>query len=213
MKAKKVLTLALAALMIFSMTACVKKNNTAQTSDSPGMEVTADPSTPEGTVKIVLDAFKDKDNKKLNEYVNVSLGSEFGPLSGLTSSDNELLTDTQDPESQELLTNLTEDFSYKILDSQTNGSEATVKVQVTNRDLSQVINKLIGEDPSEDRFLNLVREAKGKTVTNELELPVVKEKDKWMVNLDTSAVNAIFGNIMNADIMNAIKDSLKNQQN
>lgn len=213
MKAKKVLTLALAALMIFSMTACAKKNNTAQTSDSPGMEVTADPSTPEGTVKIVLDAFKDKDNKKLNEYVNVSLGSEFGPLSGLTSSDNELLTDTQDPESQELLTNLTEDFSYKILDSQTNGSEATVKVQVTNRDLSQVINKLIGEDPSEDRFLNLVREAKGKTVTNELELPVVKEKDKWMVNLDTSAVNAIFGNIMNADIMNAIKDSLKNQQN
>ena len=213
MKAKKVLTLALAALMIFSMTACVKKNNTAQTSDSPGMEVTADPSTPEGTVKIVLDAFKDKDNKKLNEYVNVSLGSEFGPLSGLTSSDNELLTDTQDPESQELLTNLTEDFSYKILDSQTNGSEATVKVQVTNRDLSQVINKLIGEDPSEDRFLNLVREAKGKTVTNELELPVVKEKDQWMVNLDTSAVNAIFGNIMSADIMNAIKDSLKNQQN
>lgn len=213
MKAKKVLTLALAALMIFSMTACAKKNNTAQTSDSPGMEVTADPSTPEGTVKIVLDAFKDKDNKKLNEYVNVSLGSEFGPLSGLTSSDNELLTDTQDPESQELLTNLTEDFSYKILDSQTNGSEATVKVQVTNRDLSQVINKLIGEDPSEDRFLNLVREAKGKTVTNELELPVVKEKDKWMVNLDTSAVNAIFGNIMSADIMNAIKDSLKNQQN
>lgn len=213
MKAKKVLTLALAALMIFSMTACAKKNNTAQTSDSPGMEVTADPSTPEGTVKIVLDAFKDKDNKKLNEYVNVSLGSEFGPLSGLTSSDNELLTDTQDPESQELLTNLTEDFSYKILDSQTNGSEATVKVQVTNRDLSQVINKLIGEDPSEDRFLNLVREAKGKTVTNELELPVVKEKDKWMVNLDTSAVNAIFGNIMSADIMNVIKDSLKNQQN
>lgn len=213
MKAKKVLTLALAALVIFSMTACAKKNNTAQASDSPGMEVTADPSTPEGTVKIVLDAFKDKDNKKLNEYVNVSLGSEFGPLSGLTSSDNELLTDTQDPESQELLTNLTEDFSYKILDSQTNGSEATVKVQVTNRDLSQVINKLIGEDPSEDRFLNLVREAKGKTVTNELELPVVKEKDKWMVNLDTSAVNAIFGNIMSADIMNAIKDSLKNQQN
>ncbi|WP_195267718.1 hypothetical protein [Eubacterium sp. 1001713B170207_170306_E7] len=213
MKAKRILTFAIAALMVFSLTACAKKNAPAQTGDTPGMEVTADPSTPEGTVKIVFDAFKDKDAKTLNENIKISLGGEFGALSGLTSNDNQLLTDAQDPESQELLTNLTEDFSYKILESQTNGDQATVKVQVTNRDLSQVINKLIGEDPSEDRFLNLVKEAKGKTVTNELDLPVVKENGKWMVNMDTGAVNAVFGNIMSADIMNAIKDSLKSQQN
>ncbi|WP_417089454.1 hypothetical protein [Eubacterium maltosivorans] len=213
MKAKRILTLAIAAFMVFSLTACVKKNNTTQPNDAAGMEVTADPSTPEGTVKIVFDAFKDKDAKTLNENVKISLSSEFGALSGLTSNDNQLLTDAQDPESQALLTNLTEDFSYKILDSQTKGDEATVKVQVTNRDLSQIINKLIGEEPSEDRFLNLVKEAKGKTTTTELELPVVKENGKWMVNLDTNAVNAVFGNIMSADIMNAIKDSLKNQQN
>ncbi len=213
MKAKRILTLAIAALMVFSLTACVKRNNTTQPGDTAGMEVTADPSTPEGTVKIVFDALKDKDAKTLNENVKISLGSEFGALSGLTSNDNQLLTDAQDPESQELLTSLTEDFSYKILDSQTNGDEATVKVQVTNRDLSQVINKLIGEEPSEDRFLNLVKEAKGKTNTTELELPVVKENGKWIVKLDTNAVNAVFGNIMSADILNAIKDSLKNQQN
>ena len=58
MKAKRILTLALAALMVFSLTACVKKNNTTQPGDTAGMEVTADPSTPEGTVKIVFDAFK-----------------------------------------------------------------------------------------------------------------------------------------------------------
>ena len=86
-------------------------------------------------------------------------------------------------------------------------------MRVTNRDLSQIINKLIGEEPSEDRFLNLVKEAKGKTTTTELELPVVNKNGKWTVNLDTNAVNAVFGNIMSADILNAIKDSLKNQQN
>lgn len=213
MTVKKIVTLCLIALLVFSLTACGSNKEAAKEGSSASVtDVASDPTNPEGTVKIVFDAFKKKDVDTFDQYVKISIAGN----SGLFWSDNknELLTKSQDPEAVAIMSGFTEDFSYKILESKTNGNEATVKVQITNRDLSKVVNGLVaaGDTQGSDEavLIQLINDAKGKTVTSEVELPVTKSGDKWTVTLDTGAMNAILGKIMSADWTSLIKDAAKN---
>lgn len=210
---KRIISIGLVLLLSLSVTACSSKNEGSNSGTNSSItNVVADPTKPEGTVKIVFDAFKKKDLDTLNQYAKVNIAGKSGSINSLLSSENnKLLMGSNDPEAVALMNGFTEDFSYKILESKTDGNEATVKVQVTNRDLSKVVNGLVaaGDTQSSDETLlvQLIDDAKGKTVTTEIKLPVSKNGDKWIVNLDTSAVNAIFGKIMSADWTSLIKDA------
>lgn len=173
MKKNKLIIILLAILML---TACSNSTN-----DS-GVK---------GVVETFFSSFKSSDYEKAEE---VSDGGEDFPV--------------EDSE-KELYTKMLKNLSWEIGEATENGNEATVKVVVKNKQIpmafqnalaiayNEKINKELSDDETSKIFIDSLPQAieEAEDISQEIEVKLIKEDDKWILQRDLTLMTSLFGNV------------------
>lgn len=149
-------------------------------------------STPKKTVEGMLDSLKTGDFKNAEEFVN------FNELMNLSeASDNE----TMNEEAQKLFFDR---LNWKVTNVTENGENATVEVEVTNKDFKVVIGnymqkalkaafsgQTVGEQDFENYLLEELKNEQVQTATQTKTIQTTKKDGKWMVVVNEDLVNLL----------------------
>lgn len=178
---KKILSFILIAAMIITMTACGSKGE-----------------TPEQAVKGALDAIKKADKAQASKYIDYDTLMQSGE-------------ENNDAESEEMVKLIFTNLSYNIISSSVNEDKATVKVEITNTDVSKVFEEFMPEMvtlafsglneeqmnvKSMEIFKELIGREGNQTVTDTIDIALEKKDNTWKVNLDDDAIDAILGGML-----------------
>jgi len=124
-------------------------------------------------------------------------------------------------ESEELLKQFFAKLDYKIVSSNVEENIATVKTEITNIDLKNVIGEYVkramaivfenafkpeGEQLTEEaiqeqgiQILNdILKESQDKTVTNTVDIKLTKNEDGWKITMDETLQSALTGGLTDA---------------
>lgn len=185
-------------IFVFTLTSCTNlqtQSETPQTEtqqEGSGQEIL----TPSETVIAAFDALKRADTKTFNSLIQHTAGENN------THVENKLLDDSLDSEGQDFVEAIMENFSYEVGKEDIQGNTATVQVDLTNSDLSNVMGELISramqeQQETEDSKLNeIIREASGgESVTEQVDLSLEKKDGVWKIILDDADMNAICGGL------------------
>lgn len=159
--------------------------------------------------KVTEDAIKacqSGDQTKIQEYWGTNSSDSVG------TEDN--------PQAQEMAKIISKYLTYKITGSEENKNDgtATVSVEFTNINMSEVFASYIGElfsvaleyafmpedqQPSEeemnqiymDKFMEIVEENKDNTVTNAVDISLTLVNDEWEIDATEETLDAILGGL------------------
>ncbi|WP_462378407.1 nuclear transport factor 2 family protein [Emergencia timonensis] len=129
-------------------------------------------------------------------------------------------TSEEDVQAQEMVKLLSQDLTYKIIDSEENedSGTATVSVEFTNINMSEVFSIFMGEmfsaafgyaflpedqQPSDeemnqmymDKFAEVVEENKDNIVTTEVDIPLTLVDNEWKINATEDVIDAMLGGL------------------
>lgn len=129
-------------------------------------------------------------------------------------------TSEEDAQSQEMAELLSKDLTYKITGSEENedSGTATVSVEFTNINMSEVFSTYMGEmisvafeyaflpedqQPSDeemnqmymDKFAEVVEENKDNIVTTEVDIPLTLVDNEWKINATEDVMDAMLGGL------------------
>ena len=183
MKTKSI-RLLLPVLLSLLLSACGKSSSAV----SQTMAAASD-ATPKQTVETALDALKRADTNVYNsliQYVEEKDGA-------VVYKDNKIFGDKLDQEEKEFVTSIFEDFSYKIGDVKENGDTATVPIQITNRDLSNVWKDILRYRDADNPMTEAVKNSDHKLVTVNTEITLKKTNGAWMVQMNHTLINSLCG--------------------
>lgn len=187
---KKIITIILSITLLFSLSACRSKNETA-----------------EEAMNSALTAVKNLDVITANKYFDFKdIIDRDLPV--------DLDVDIKDlnKEHLEIAKLLVKNFDFEVLESKEEKDKATVKVDLTNVDmldlLSQYIQYSIGlaftekdqeviDEKLQVKMLEILDAEDIKLASQEVNISLNKIDGKWKINLDKSAVNAILGGLIN----------------
>jgi len=154
---------------------------------------------PQKTVEKTLNAIKAADSKKASAYI------DYNKLVKITTE--RLGTSHSTDKIKLIFANL----QYKVISSSTKGNSATVKVKITNTDMSAVMANLYqeaikvamssdGKDAKEKKmfetYQNLMDHYSKSTVDNTVSIQLLKLKGKWQIQSDDALTNAILGGLI-----------------
>lgn len=163
--------------------------------------------SPETAVTNYLNACKSMDRETIAKYTD-------GYAEDASDSAETAVDDLGEEAAKMLMDGLT----YEILSSEENDGTATVKVSITNMDMSAVMSdaitqmfSLIFSDITEEEmdektteiFLSAMENNKDTTVTKEIDISLTKGEDIWLITPSDDLVDAITGGILSfADSFN-----------
>ena len=118
-----------------------------------------------------------------------------------STSTSEILNENLNQETQKLLF---EKLSWKVLKVTENGNEATVEIEVTNKDFKTILGNVmqkalkaafsggeLTEEASENYLLEELKNSEVQTATVTKTINLVKQDKKWKVIIDNEFVNAV----------------------
>ncbi len=165
--------------------------------------------TPDQAVTNALKAVKTLDKENIEKYLS------YDQLTNYTEDEENAL------ESEELLKQFFAKLDYKIVSSNVEENIATVKTEITNIDLKNVIGEYVkramaivfenafkpeGEQLTEEaiqeqgiQILNdILKESQDKTVTNTVDIKLTKNEDGWKITMDETLQSALTGGLTDA---------------
>lgn len=163
--------------------------------------------TPEQAVSNALNAVKTANKDEASKYFDYN-----------TLVKNAENGTTLDAESEEMVKLFFRDLSYQVESSSVNGDEATVKTEITNTDMSLVLKNMIAQalplafsdisdeemkDKTEQIFVDLLNSKDNKTVTNTVDIKLVKKDGQWKINFDEKFGDALLGGMLS--LVNSMK--------
>ena len=155
--------------------------------------------TPAQAVEKTLEAIKTSDVKTFNQYV---------------SGDSSLFADSESWGTGEwdLMHVMYQNLSYKVQETKVEGGTATVSCEITNTDFSKIIMNAMGEivsatlagemDDADEaavaqKMLDSMKQAADsgevETVTETVDITLVKDGSNWKVKIDDALLNALGG--------------------
>lgn len=161
--------------------------------------------TPEQAVTNALNAVKNLDKETAQKY--------FAYEDLMSNSENELLED------QEILKLFVKNFNFKVLSSSIEGDTATVKTEITNMDMKQILGEYMKQamglafgnafsgDPLSDEemdkqaeqiLMDLLKKEDNKLVTSTVDIKLTKTETSWKLDMDDAAQDAITGGLKSA---------------
>lgn len=152
--------------------------------------------SPKGTVEAAFDALTSLDTREFNEYIKY----EDTVRNGIMFKNNVLFGDNIDGESKDYMEIIVSKLSYKILHSEEKENTATVKVQITNLDLSD-IDKRIEEEAlkenskNEDNLFTSLIRSTDKMKKYDVTLSLEKSDEGWKINMTKEFARAIYGDM------------------
>jgi hypothetical protein len=186
---KKIMSILLVLLLVFGLTAC-------------GGE------SPEQAVSNALSAVKEMNMKTASKYLDYNKLMNEGESS--EESDN--------VNSDVMMKLILKKFDYKVISSSTDANSATVKVEITNTDMSKIIADFFPEmfglafsglskEQLDDKYLeiftNLMNRPDNKIITKTVEIKLTKNDKSWEVGMSDELADAIYGGMLTAaDNMN-----------
>ncbi|MDL2234058.1 DUF5105 domain-containing protein [Ruminococcaceae bacterium OttesenSCG-928-L11] len=198
MSAGKLVTILICFSLLFTFTSCTNQHTQPESLQAANQQQSDSEEilTPSKTVITAFDALKNADTKTFNQFIQHTAGKDN------THVENKLLDDSLDSEGQEFVKAVMENFSYDIGEETIQGDTATVQVDFTNSDLSNVMGELISramqeQQETEDGKLNgiIIEASGGESVTESVELSLVKKGGIWKITLDDADMNAICGGL------------------
>lgn len=206
---KKCICLLLAAALALSTAACglslpeKKPEPKTESVSTPSMVLVSDLS-PQETVDKAFGAMLKLDGKTFGQYIQ----NDGKTDKGIVYKDNKLFGDNEDDHGKELIKSIVSKFSYKVISSSEQGDSATVKVQITNRDLSGVLKQLITAgvkgNVDESTLVELINKT-DKTKQFDVDIKLKYQDDQWKIDMTQDLLNAIAGgfvpglNLLNYD--------------
>lgn len=194
---KKSVCLLIAAVFVFSTAACglnlpeKKPDTKTETSGTPSMVLVSGLS-PKETVDKAFDAMIKLDGKTFEQYIQ----NDGKTDKGIVYKDNKLFGGNMDDNDKELVKSLVSKFSYKVISSNEQGDRATVKVQITNRDLSGIFQQIIIEGTKEDfddgKLVDLINKT-DKTKQFDVDIKLKIQDNQWKIGMTEDLVNALMG--------------------
>lgn len=166
--------------------------------------------SPEQAVKNTLDAIKAGDVEKASKYVDYDK-LQITDKSALNAEDKE--------KSEEMAKMIFKNIKYKVLESSEDGNTATVKAEITNLDMGNVMTDFVSQllplafsglskeqmnEKSEEVFVSLISK-ESKTVTKTVELNLSKKDDNWKIESSDEFSDAVLGGLITYS--NNMKDS------
>ncbi len=164
--------------------------------------------SPERAVENALNAIKNLDTETMEKY--------FGEEELFEGDGEDATDDILEAEEVEKL--LVEKLSFKILSSEKDGDNATVKVEITNIDMQSVFARYMEElfsmameevflelesDDYEEIeeeevlqiFMDILSDEENKMTTSKVELKLSKTGGSWEIAADEALIDAIYGGI------------------
>lgn len=180
---RKILLLLTSVMMVLGMAACGGGGGGEEQSTN----------TPEAAVAGYLDAFKAVDQAKLNEYV--------------TEDDMMYSEDTEDvSEAQVVFGNIS--YEIKSVNAEEGSTTATVTTDVTNVDMTAVMQSMMTaamtesgdiEAMDEEKSMEMLKQAiednKDNTITKTVDIELTQVEDKWKVKSTDELLTALSGGI------------------
>lgn len=180
---RKILLLLTSVMMVLGMAACGGGGGGEEQSTN----------TPEAAVAGYLDAFKAVDQAKLNEYV--------------TEDDMMYSEDTEDvSEAQVVFGNIS--YEIKSVNAEEGSTTATVTTDVTNVDMTAVMQSMMAaamtesgdvEAMDEEKSMEMLKQAiednKENKITKTVDIEVTKVDDQWKVKSTDELLTVLSGGI------------------
>lgn len=164
---------------------------------------------PDTTINNFFDALKKSDIQTASKYLSRNESASVGGLK------------FDRPEYERLAKLVFSKLSYEVVSSTTSGDTAVAKTKITSPDLSKISGKMVtdlfpslyskavnGEQLTEDKINQLIEEYYSKSlnessvpaVTNDVDIKLVKNKDKnmWLIEPNENLANSITGNLFKA---------------
>lgn len=186
-----------------------------------GLSACGSAKTPESAVEGLFDALKDQDMIEAAKYVDLE-------------SIEDLISDKSKVEdAQKFLKEIGKKLDYEIISSEeVDENTAKVKTKVTSIDMAEVMKNYIAkgmqyslssvfgsgvatdeenQEYMEELFMECMTDESVGTVTNEIDVTVLKQEDgSWKVNADSTFNDAVLGGISNTaeSILSEFGDAL-----
>lgn len=186
-----------------------------------GLSACGSAKTPESAVEGLFDALKDQDMIEVAKYVDLE-------------SIEDLISDKSKVEdAQKFLKEIGKKLDYEIISSEeVDENTAKVKTKVTSIDMAEVMKNYIAkgmqyslssvfgsgvatdeenQEYMEELFMECMTDESVGTVTNEIDVTVLKQEDgSWKVNADSTFNDAVLGGISNTaeSILSEFGDAL-----
>lgn len=195
MTAPKSALLVLSIIISLSSAACgtTRKSNEANTRTQNIASV--ENLSPQDTVETALNSLIALDTKNFNKYINYDVKKTNNLI---VVKGNKLFGDNLDEEGKELMGSIISKFSYKIIETKENENEATVKMLITNRDLSDIYERFVSASLAETTtneevsLIDLINDT-DKLLQFEVDLSLEKHDKGWKINMNKEFANAICG--------------------
>lgn len=186
---KKIIAIIFSLTLLFSLTACGKKEETA-----------------EEAVRTALTAIKNLDVITVNQYFDVEEIMDNDVDIDLDVDLNDL--DSKDLEIAKLFV---KNLEYKILASDEVSNKATVDVEITNTDMQVVLQEYftyafslvftekseeVVEEELENKLIELLNNEDVKLKSTEVSLILVKVDNKWNIESDKEFLDALSGGLL-----------------
>lgn len=157
--------------------------------------------SPEQAVKNTLDAIKAGDVENASKYVDYDK---------LQNVDKNALDSKDEKKSEEMAKMIFKSIQYKVLESSEDGNTATVKTEITNLDMGNVMTDFISQllplafsglskeqmdEKSEEIFVSLISK-ESKTVTKTVELKLSKKDGDWKIENSDEFSDAVSGGLI-----------------
>lgn len=183
-----------------------------------GFSACGSANSPEAAVKGMFEAVKKQDLEKAEKYINLTDIRAFITEKAQVSDVDAVLKAVGEKIEYEII-------STEIVDENT----AKVKTKVTSVDMTAVMKKYFSQNlqnsisaifgatqPSSEGnqadslFIQCLSDESVGTVTNEVDITVVKEKDGWKVKVDSAFNDAFLGGLKSTaeTILSAVDDAL-----
>ncbi|WP_164968333.1 hypothetical protein [Clostridium tetani] len=152
--------------------------------------------SPIDAVEATFNALTSLNTREFNEYIKYV----DTVRNGIMFKDNVLFGDNLDWESKDYIESIISKLSYKIIHSEEKKNTATIKVQITNRDLSDINRRLEQETFKEDYenennlLISLIRST-DKTKKYDVTLLLEKSDKGWKIKMTKEFAKAICGDM------------------
>lgn len=167
----------------------------------------------------------EEDESYVENQENESYSNEANNSSNVNESSNgtNLLSDSETDinDDREMLRILTQNLTYNVTNVDANFKNATVTVEITNKNIGEVINATLiyaiqnafninnnEEESQKDYIKNLINSDSIKTTTTPVVFNLVKENGQWKIDVDkTELTNAVWpGLIETINRFSALQD-------
>ncbi|WP_315122126.1 hypothetical protein [uncultured Clostridium sp.] len=195
MTGRKSILLVCSIIISLSFAACGAPEKSNETNTRAQNIASVENLSPQDTVETALNSLIALDTKNFNKYINYDVKKTN---SLIVVKGNKLFGDNLDEEGKELVGSMVSKFSYKIIETKENENEATVKILLTNRDLSDIYERLASASLAETAtdqevsLIDLINDT-DKLLQFEVDLSLKKQDKGWKINMNKEFANAICG--------------------